>query len=181
MTNKKQSGFSLALVSTVIIVIAVVGFVVLRMLDSGDASKQNLQQTSDKSGTQTSQQQDDPNVGYVVVSEWGVRFRPVDGLTGTIYFRPHSVTSDAYTFTTTELANKEANCGKDSRSIPIGLLTRSKDPNPADGGVIAVIDGYSYQYRAASAACSESETSSNLENSVASSVSESIESLEAAK
>ncbi|HET9411773.1 MAG TPA: hypothetical protein VFO38_02925 [Candidatus Saccharimonadales bacterium] len=75
-----------------------------------------------------------------------MRFKPVEGLKGVQYFKPQGVLADGMTFTTQELAAKEPRCSAQSNMMPLGLLVRSKEALPENGGVIAEIGGYLYQY-----------------------------------
>lgn len=169
--NKIPNGFNLPLI---IVALVVGGLVFVGWRWFGDQLRPDGQ-------AQVNAIKTDANEGYIVIEEWGVRFKPTDGLTGIEYFKPKNISADLVSFTTSELAAKEPRCSKDNGSIVMGGLTRTKDPQSSGGGVIAVIDGYSYQYRASGAACSETNEGLALESKVASQLSASIKTLEVAQ
>lgn len=60
------------------------------------------------------------------------------------YYKPSGTTGDVFAFTTSELADADANCSTSSSMFVTGLLRRSKETTPEAGGVIATINGYTY-------------------------------------
>jgi hypothetical protein len=178
MNNKKENGIALARMLIILVLIGLIIFIVWRGFDA--ANQQRNQQTN--ATTHPSKIQTDPNAGYVVIKEWGVRFKPANGLTGSEYFKPKIDVADSIFITTEELSRLEKRCGKDSDMIgPLGLLKRSREAKAEFGIVVATINGYTYQYRGSDAACSESKENEALEAKTRQLISESIKSLEAAQ
>lgn len=185
----KIKGFSLVGILVIVAAVVVLGIIAWRVWDAG----QNKQSDSANTNQQTNDQgQDkepepepatevDPNEGYVVIKEWGVRFKPADGLEGVEYFKPSNVTTDSISLTTKQLAEAEPTCGTTSNSMVLGLLTRSKETVAGHGGVVATVGDYKYQYRVSGAACSKDPANLSLESSTGSRIMESLKSLEAAK
>ena len=85
---------------------------------------------------------------------------------------------NAVTFTTSEMASAAAACSPASGQIVLGLLTRSTETVPGNGGMVAAIDGYTYQYRAPQATCGAGDA---LEGQAVPNISASLKSLEAVK
>lgn len=114
-----------------------------------------------------------PNDGYVVIEEWGVRFKLVEGLEGVEYFQPKDI--DGFTFTTNKLTELP-NCAEQSGRVVLGLLSRNQTILPAYGGVLKQINGYYYQYQGPQSTCSET---GKEEGSALLKLSESLKSIEA--
>ena len=177
--KSNQNGFStLMAVIVVFIIIVIAGLIVWRVLDT---NKTFNTQSQENTTNQQSQQQAkaDPNEGYVVIKEWGVRFKPTEELTGVQYFKPEHVTIDSITFTTTALSAASEYCRESSGDIILGLLTRSTETDPQYGGMLAKIGAYTYQYRGPQAACSRDDLTA--ESKTLTALLKSLESLEAAK
>lgn len=130
---------------------------------------------------QTQKINEDPNKGYIVIKEWGVRFKSTEGLKDVEYSKVEGLTEDDLTFTTTELSEKSEFCRKETGQILLGLLTRAKEEDPQNGGVVAKIGDYIYQYRGPQAACTQDTADVQLEGKTVIRLSESLRSLEAAK
>ena len=128
MKTTREKGFSIVLTIVIVAVILTVGLIVWRLVDSGKTSGTKSANTGRQQAEP--QYQADQNEGYVVIKEWGVRFKPVVGLKDVHYFNPSGLTADQLTFTTKELADASANCRESSGDIILGLLTRSKENNP---------------------------------------------------
>ncbi|HET9411978.1 MAG TPA: hypothetical protein VFO38_03960 [Candidatus Saccharimonadales bacterium] len=169
-----QQGFSGGLIIVIVAAVVILAAMGWQIYTSNQQPKQ-------QSANNTSNTQKDPNEGYVVIKEWGVRFKPVEGLSGVEYFKPKGISTDAVTFTTQEIADKEPRCSEETSMMPFGLMVRTKEILPASGGVIAEIGDYKYQFRASDAACSEKNENIALENKIGREISQSVKSLEAAK
>lgn len=181
----KTKGFSLVGILVIVAAVVVLGIVAWRVWDAG----QNKQNDNTNTNQQTNNQDQnnepepepatevDPNEGYVVIEEWGVRFKPVADLGEVEYFKPADIESDALTFATKALSEASPSCSKSSGSIILGLLTRNTQNVPGNGGVVATIGDYVYQYRGPQATCG----AGDLESKAVPNISESLKSLEAAK
>jgi hypothetical protein len=178
MNIQKQHGFSALIIVLLIALVGVIGFVGWRMYDASQQA--NSQQATQNTNNQT-QQPTDPNEGYVVIKEWGVRFKPVEGLTGVEYFKPNALNSDNVTFTTTELSRLSTYCSSKNGDIILGLLSRSSAERERAGSVVAKIGEYYYQYAGPQAACTESSEHDAIESKTITALSKSLNSLEAAK
>ena len=184
----KSAGFGAVGVAVIVAAVALLGLVGWRIYDANKSKQDSsMSQSGDMQDQQSndakqSQQPEktqpiDPNEGYVVIREWGVRFKPVDGLDDVEYFKPADIDAEAVTFTTKALANAASGCSSSSGDMVMGLLTRSTEAVPGNGGVVATIDGYAYQYRAPQATCG----AGDLENNIVPQISQSLKSLEAIK
>lgn len=74
-------------------------------------------------------------------------------------------------FTTKQLAKLESGCSTASSTMVLGLLTRSKEVVFGNGGVVAMVGDYKYQYRSSGAACSQNQASYTLEGKAVTSLS----------
>jgi hypothetical protein len=169
MKQSKQQGFGVVAVLAIVVVIAVVGFVGWRLYDASQKPAGN--------NPSTQEPQTDPNEGYVVIREWGVRFKPVEGLTGVQYYKPHS-SDNFFAFTTDELASADVNCAATSGYIALGGITRTAEAS-STGKKHGPINGYYYYTQGPSAACSS--RPNELEGLVVPKLLQSLDSLEAAK
>lgn len=182
MNNTRQNGFGIVAIIATVAVIAVSAIVLWRVLEANTNSGQNSQSTSNTANNQEPAPEPvDPNAGYVVIKEWGVRFKPVDGLMGVQYFQPTNLSADEITFTTAELSNISQFCRRETGSIIVGLLTRSTIQRERAGGVVAKVGDYYYQYAGPQAACTESSEHDTIENKTTIAISKSLRTLEAAK
>ncbi len=171
MKQINQCGFSTVIVITVILLIGIIGFAAWRLHEI------NLQKTERTQNTD-SQMQTDPNEGYVVIKEWGVRFKPVEGLRDVIYYRIDNNGDNFFAFTTKDLAESDKNCSPNPTHIALGGLTRAKEPFMT-GNNYGPINGYYYSSRASQAPCSL--RPNELEGPIITKFLQSIETLEAVK
>lgn len=185
---KNSAGFSPVIIILIIAAITILGVVMWRVYDAsqsepeGSGSADSVQQSQQPEANthQPSPTSTDSNAGYVVIKEWGVRFKPVEGLSEVVYFKPSNLESDVFTFTTNTLAHASTACSKASDTIVLGLITRTTQSNPAYGGILAKIGEHYYQYRGPQAACSTGDTL-QTENETVLKLSQSLNSLEAVK
>lgn len=182
LNNKLDRSAGFGVVGVVVIVLAI-GFIGWRVYDANQKPKANT------STPISSEAQDaplmggptqDPNVGYVVISQWGVRFKPAESLGEVQYFKPKDLSSyDAFTFTTKGLSDAATTCSASSENIVLGLLYRNKEQLPQYGSLLAKIGDYYYQYRGPQASCGSDDIA--MESAALIQLSESLKSLEAAK
>jgi hypothetical protein len=168
--TKNQTGNALIVLLFVIVFAGLTGFIAWKALDSRPAES-----------PASSQPQADPNDGYIVIKEWGVRFKPVDGLnlSDTQYFKAKT-TSDSLFVTSKQLADTEPNCGEQTSQVaPLGLFSRSHKEDPQLGEVVAKIGEYSYQYRGSDTACSANSANYTLESNYRKLIGQSLTKLEA--
>lgn len=169
MRQIKEKGF-VGVAFIVVVTLALVGGVMWWRLN---------QSAQHQASSPKPQAESDPNAGYTVIREWGVRFKAVSGLQGVIYAKSAAAVVDGITFTTSTLAAQEPSCRLDSGQIILGLLTRATQLSDSAGGQIAHIGQYYYQYRGPQAACSKGDTST--ENTAVLLLKQSLKTLEAAK
>jgi hypothetical protein len=168
--RRSEKGLNKIIVIAVLAIVLVVGLVGWAIYN---ANKQN--QANDNS-------QAAANAGYVVIQQWSVRFKPVDGLLGIQSYKPQTIAADVLAFTTNELASKEPRCGTSNTAVPLGLLSRSdNEPSSDDGQVVAIIGDYVYQYRPGDTLCSVNSANYDLENKTNTAILQSLKSLETAK
>lgn len=203
----KQQGFSLIAVIAVVAVLVVVGTIGWSVYsnkkiqtNSQSQTASQIQQAKTPANKQPdakqavaqapaqTQAQVDPNAGYVVIKEWGVRFKAEAGLEGLVYFKPTSYNNneDLLTFTTKKLSDLEPKCRLDSTDMVFGLLRRASTPpevveGQGYGPMIGHIDGYYYQYRGSDSACSQNRGNWDYESKVRMGLERSLKTLEAAK
>jgi len=144
MSNRRQSGFGIIGIIAIILVVGVLGFVGWRVFTA---------QSNNTGNNQTNNAQTDPNAGYVVIKEWGVRFKPVGGLNGVEY----NVSGNATTFTTQQLKRLDANCsGQLSGVTVLGRIDRSTAASvPHYPASFAKVGDYYYYYHSPEATCSD--------------------------
>lgn len=83
-------------------------------------------QTKDGNGQAGQQAEVNPNDGYVVIAEWGIRFKPSEGLDGVIYKVRSAAngTEYAHLSTTNIVAKLGDACGVDSDYSALGMIAR---------------------------------------------------------
>lgn len=173
--NKNTLGFSVTALIVATLAIGIVGLLIWRVWTTAQPSQPAPSATS---VGQEKQEPKDPNEGYVVLDNWGVRFKPVDGLHALQHFKPSDVPGDSLTFTTTQLAQMSPGCNPASKNIILGLLTRTSSQQAVYGEVIAKINDFYYQYRGPQATCG---ADSSLESTTLQLLIESLKSLEQAR
>lgn len=178
MKTNKANGFStVAAVIAVVAVVAVAGLIVWRVLDTNKTnSTPNTNTTTSQEEAQTDT---DPNEGYVVIKEWGVRFKPLEGLSGVRYFNLADVSdgSQRYDLSTNALVEKEPNCAAQG----VGSIQKSSTPLEQYEVSLGEISGTYYYYRGSQAACSENSANFSFESEQRRAIESSIKTLEAAK
>lgn len=178
----RSAGFGIVGVVVVMLAVLVLGFVAWRIYDANQkphtsTSTPTAVGTNDTSLPTASES--DPNEGYVVIEQWGVRFKPVEGLGEVEYFKPRDMPYDAFTFTTKVLADASPTCASTSGNIIQGMLYRNKEQQPASGEVFAKIGDYYYQFRGPDSTCGAG--NDQLEVDSLMQLKQSLRSLEAAK
>jgi hypothetical protein len=181
----RQNGFGIVPVIAVIAVVAVVGLLAWRLWPQPEQKQTDAQHAKDIPAAdepiKTEQPPADKNKGYVVLKDWGVRFKPTAAL-GTVEFE--KLSERTYTFSTVELAAREPSCRVGQNDIQLGTLHRVKEGEEVNlimGGVFTTINGYQYQHRSTDAACSENPANYEFESGFLFELSKSLDSLEAAQ
>ena len=179
--KEKQRGFiAIWLLTIVVIVAAVVGVIVWRLYDS------NQKASPPANAVTHSATQPDPNLGYVVIKEWGVRFKPAPDLSSLVYSLTPGESYDQAVFSTTMLSAKAAACGVGSETLkPLGLLTRSKEVAQEfisqGGDFVKKIGDYYYHYITPQSVCATDEQASALQTQTVGLFKQSIQSIEPTK
>jgi cytoskeletal protein RodZ len=193
--NAKQSGFSPIIgIVAVILVLGILGLIGWRLLaqptkqtNSATSSNQSTSKTPASNNNQntTPAKQTDANAGYFVIKEWGVRFKPVSGLTNIEYYLKYN--GSRADFTTQEVAQQVPSCNAQNYSTGIESLGRyaTNAQNPINATLLTTINGYNYYYGGGQAPCADSTTTSaadeNLLNTDSANFRSSIMTLEAAQ
>lgn len=162
--NKNQHGFSAIIPVLIVAALAVICFAGWRLWDSSQNKQSSNNAANSSQASQQSSMQStnttDPNEGYVVIKEWGVRFKPVEGLTGTVYAISTDSTFDgSAVFSTEALTQLGPGCGTGSNSaMPLGRLIRSgvdhrQEFMSAFGESNKQIGDYYYHYATPQASC----------------------------
>jgi len=187
--NNKQSGFGIVVgIIAAVLVIALLGLIGWRMygqFKQNTSATPNTQTTSPNASGHT--QPTDPNAGYFVIKEWGVRFKPVSGLDGLEYVMKTSISRAD--FTTQQLAQADPTCdASEASGFPgLGGLSRyaTNAEQPITGATfLTTINGYKYYYGGGGAPCADSTTNATATNLLSTEKPElvdSLRSLEAAK
>ena len=170
--TQRSKGFSAITIIAIVAIVILAGLVAWRIY--APHKKQPQQSTVGKESSQP-ELTDKPNLDYLLINEWGVRFKLNQGLSDIKYFKPIDIGGDAFSFTTDTLEKTSVNCSSSEGKIVLGLLTRSVTPEPAAGQVLAEINGYTYQYRAPQATCGGD---SAIENQATLDLSQSLKSIE---
>lgn len=166
----------------IIILTLVIGFIIWLIYFNKNAantstSAANTSQTQNAANYSTdtnSTTQTDPNEGYVTIDEWGVRFKPVEGLLTPVYFKMDNSTN-SLNFSIQEIIDIEPNCTD-------GFLTITRRSEPSDNfyeSLVATINGYYYYKEDANAACSQNEANYDFEIQQSNLLKESVMSLDA--
>jgi hypothetical protein len=163
----KQQGFSALLVIIIFCGLAAVGFVGYRVWEANQPKSQGNQNSNITQTQPENQHTTDSNHGYVVIKEWGVRFKPADGVGTPIYGAwpagkmppqmglPEVPEGDVgIVLSTQELMNVGADCNTNHDSIAVWRLYRFKQQLHVDESVVlGKIGDYYYYYFSAQAAC----------------------------
>ncbi len=187
--NKKSPGFSLPIAIVALLVIGALGFIGWRLYDA-NRSNQHPQ-----SEVTANQQQVGPNEGYVVIKEWGVRFKPANGVGTVIYGALPAATvpyateelalpdgSIKIVISTKELAERGSDCGVEKNTTTPWTIYRSPQPlNVAQGVTLGKVGDYYYYYFGAQAACVDRQEDLELNTKTSTLLLSSIKTLELAK
>lgn len=181
---KQSRGFSLPLLVTAMFVVLVGGFIAWRLFAPKTSSQ--IAPPQAKPSNSQAQTTSDPNAGYVVLKEWGVRFKPASNLGDiqyTIGNRTPNVDGTAV-FSTSVLSAYSNSCSaKQNSKAPLGILTRTKaakqEFTSESGAFVKKIGDYYYQYVTPQSACAED--AANLPAVPLAEFKSSIGTLEAAK
>lgn len=175
----KEKGFGVIGIILTIGLVAVLGVVIWRLMNSEQQKQSSQSQDSSQIKQTEPAKRTDPNEGYVVIKEWGVRFKPVEGFEDVEYFKPSNFPYDAFTFTTKSLSDSAASCASSSGNIVLGGLARHIVETEGFGGVKEKIGDYYYQFRGPQASCGTENDA--LESEALNKLSKSLETLEQAK
>lgn len=141
-----------------ILVLAVIGLLVWRFVGNSTETTGTQASSSQSSSVQT-----DPNKGYVVLDDWGVRFKPTDSTTYT-YAKVTDTSDDIYGFSTDVLAAMGKYCvaSEGRKGSVIRRTTADVSGVVGDPGQLlntsAMINGYYYYYTGPqSAGCTDAE------------------------
>lgn len=195
--KKSEKGNVIELIIIGVLVLAVVGLIAWRFLGnnnkSGDSpntteTSQTANKTSDSTSTSTSQQTDQ-NKGYIVISDWGVRFKNVNGVAVNYYKAPNTSNRELYEFSTPTIEALTGCSGKNSSGRINGYLggvertterydleNMASAPSALYGG--NKIGNYYYYYYHPQAFCSMSDSDAKIEAAQAESVQNFLSTLE---
>lgn len=173
MSKKSEKGNVIELVVIGVLLLAVIGLVVWRVIDNNKKSDANTQttQTSQTETTTSNEsttnsdsqpkttQQTDPNKDYIVLDDWGVRFKPSGGM----QFSYAKTAEGNYGFSTSVLEGLGKYCYASEGGR--GALLRSESKDPSGGTMLGLalnneqpINGfYYYMQGPQSAGCGDYE------------------------
>lgn len=180
MRRQKVAGFSITVIITIIALLVIIGVIVWRWHETGSQNQTSAPAVS------TLSQKPDPNKGYVVIREWGVRFKPSADLVDVEY----GIVGNTAVFSTKQLAALDSSCGVGADTeYPFGKLSRSttsaQEFTSEDnaGAFVKRIGNYYYQYATPQSACSQQNitAANNLQLQLTASFKHAVNTLEAAK
>lgn len=181
--REKTEGFGALGAIIVVLVALFIGLIGWRIYDANKPQRSATTAPSQTEGKVESTQEAPavPNDGYVVIKEWGVRFKPVDGLVGVVYSADKD--NQAMSFSTLALAEYGDSCIVEK--MPLGRLIKTKGSKEDaqqlnTAHAVQVNDAY-YQYLAPQAICSENEAAIKLQTDTINLFRQAVRSLEAAK
>jgi len=182
VNKKTQSGFAHLMIVVIILAVALVGtlgFVFWQnfMQPKTDSAKSGNSKVDDKSKTTPSTDSStnspvataDANKGYLVLDDWGVKFKLPTNLGDNIvnyyqsngYEQPVGNSFDSYAFTTSHQEALGGYCSHTATNqfMPIGYLSRQTSPQSseaASGGILlGKIVSYYYYFTGSQAPCSD--------------------------
>lgn len=158
---KHESGFSIIFIVIATTAILVLGLIGWRVWEN----RSSQSSTSDTANEATQELETLSKNGYLVIEEWGVKFKPVEGLNGVIYAK--AAVQELYNveipektenviFTTNDLANRSPNCRLGVEGFtPLGTLYRTPEKMVgAEPLLLKQIGEFFYYYRGPQAVCS---------------------------
>jgi hypothetical protein len=194
MSKDKQFGFGRVMVIVAVLVLVGLGYVGYRVYGHfNKPSTTNNTTANQTTGNQSTGTQTDPNAGYVVIKEWGVRFKPVNGLSGVTYSitssqRPNAI--EAMLMTDQLKATNIPTCnGTQANSRPLGAIVRITTAEDLsqhlnNDQLLGQVDGYYYYYYEPTQQCDPSpnfSSTNTLQSDTLSKIKTSLASIEAAK
>jgi len=154
MTSRNQTGSLLVvvIVALAVLIVGTVGYFAWGKFNPSNNSQPDTSKTpDDKSPTPEPDPQNDD--GYIVLKDWGIRFKKVDALNTTTV--KYSVDGDTYAFTTARIEALGGECTKEPYNVTVSLI-RTTDPNPGPMNRLneQPINGYYYMTYGPPASCS---------------------------
>lgn len=132
--NRSFSIIELVIITAVLLLLAFVGWEVY------DANRDK--QARENLKPRPSQMKD----GFVIIKEWGVRFKPDESLGEIMYFKPQGSTEDEFAFNSSKLIELNKDCADEVRFTPLGTISRDLKQNEAKQLVKIDSDNYRYYY-----------------------------------
>lgn len=195
MGKKSEQGNVIEIIIIAVLAVAVIGLVVWRFIDANTATSNNTQAEQIGDTTQTTTNQTtidtsiDQNKGYVVIDDWGVRFKSENNLT-VKYYKQAVDGEEVYEFTTATVEALNGCSGKyDSGRIAgsLGTVSRTNSKlttNETQSPPVALhggqaINGYYYYYFRPQALCSISDSDGSVEQQQSSAIATFLSTIEA--
>lgn len=202
MGKKSEQGNVIELVIIGVLVLVIVGLVAWRFWGGNSGSTNDSSQdtttsqstsSADSSNTTGSASQDsDSNKGYIVISDWGVRFKTISGFSVNYYKAPDTSGYELYEFTTPTVEALDGCSGKNSSgriNAFLGGVERTTEKLDLENMASApsalyngnIIDNYYYYYYHPQALCSMSEADATTEAAQAATMQTFLSTLEPAQ
>lgn len=188
MNRKSERGNVIEIVIIVLLLLTVIGLIIWRFLDSNESETNKVQQgqqtTNTETQTSTNKQSPapttDPNKGFIVIKEWGVRFK-LTADTQVQYYQAGD--TQKYHLTTSVIDSLGGNCTQSNNKYvgAAGTLYRTQVKQMEGGSPMATLNGYYYYYIHPQALCSATPTNASVEEQQVSIIADSIKSLEITK
>lgn len=172
MGKKSERGNVAEIIVIIVLLLAVIGLIIWRIADSNRTNQTNTAGSQQVSNEQRPvSPSTDANKGYIVLDDWGIRFKPVDS--SRVAYYKLADNPSAYHFTTervqsfggmcTDIANNKSTGGSLGA---ISRMTRQANPDDYAGGVLNggnKIGDYYYYYNHPQALCSEGLQNNTME------------------
>jgi hypothetical protein len=170
MTSTKQSGFGIVAIIVGILVLVGLGYVGYRAYTAQTNKPASTNNTTNNTPV-------DPNAGYIVIKEWGVRFTPVSGLSGVEYALTDGNTAQ---FTTSQLQALDPNCSAQKYPV-LGGIVRSSDASVVSSKSLGKIGNYYYYYYTPQGVCSDQSSTRDVQTNSLAYLKDSLPSFEASQ
>lgn len=155
MKNIRQQGSALIVVTIILLVaiLATSGYFFLQSLNKKVTQPGTSQATPNKNET-PGVSSTDPEKGYVVLKDWGVKFKTTDALTSTVV--KYSISNDTYAFTTARIEQLGGECAKAPYNVTVSMTRDTVRPPSGPATLLneQPINGYYYSTYGPSANCS---------------------------
>lgn len=174
----KEKGFNAIAIVLIVVAVAVLAFVFWRVWDAGKqkpSGPNDNQQSTQQEQAHGPVKQTDPNEGYMVIKEFGIKIKLSDDIKDAIHHYDDSNQSyPKATISTQSLVNISNGTCSPEVSNALGAIVKASEQNPANGDLILQINNDYLYYRSPTSVCSQDQSAlkklSELSNSISSAI-----------